>query len=150
MIKSVAPTITASVGNIFPVALRPIVFAFLLTLTFGSLAAGQRIAGLTGIYSNLAYNKEGGDLLGMELMIIPSAEGAESTYTVFVQFAEGSAPFAAVVPLKVSGTKIEFEFPAASPYPGEHVVGAFTGKELVVRWSNGSIEHLKRGKSYWQ
>ena len=45
---------------------------------------------ITGIYSNLAYNQEGGDLLGMEVFIIPSDERSGNSYTAFVQIAEGS------------------------------------------------------------
>jgi hypothetical protein len=105
---------------------------------------------ITGIYSNLSYSKESGDLLGMELLIVPSGRGPETAYSVFVQIAEGGAPFSAVVPLTVTDTKIEFALPRGGAYSGEHFVGTFKGGELVVRWSQGTEEHLRRGKSYWQ
>ena len=105
---------------------------------------------ITGIYSNLAYNEEGGDLLGMELLILPSGHDPETAYSVFVQIAESGAPFLVVVPLKVTGTKIEFTLPPSGAYSGAHFVGTFKGGELVVRWSQGTEEHLKHGKSYWQ
>lgn len=82
----------------------------------------------------------------MELLIIPS----EDDYSVFVQIAEGGAPFTVVVPLKVAGTKIEFTLPPGGTYSKEHFVGIFKSGELIVRWSQGTEEHLKHGKSYWQ
>ena len=105
---------------------------------------------ITDIYSNLSYNKDGGDLLGMELLILPSGHGPEPAYSVFVQIAEGGTPFSVVVPLKVTGTKIEFTLPPGGAYSDEHFEGTFKGIELVVRWSQGTEEHLKNGKSYWQ
>jgi hypothetical protein len=126
------------------------IFVFLWVLAFGSVAGEQRSIHLTGIYSNLVQSKESGDLSGMELMIIPSNEGAESTYSAFVQVADGGAPFTAIVSMSVTDSKVWFDFPAVSPYPNEHVVGTFVGKDIVLRWGRGSEEHLKRGKSFWQ
>lgn len=126
---------------------------FLITLCLlasATFAAEPQTKRITGIYSNLSYNAEGGDLLGMELLIIPSGHGPEVAYSVFVQIAEGGAPFSVVVPLKVTGNKIEFNLPSGGVYSGEHFVGMFKGSELVVRWSQGTEEHLKHGKSYWQ
>ena len=86
----------------------------------------------------------------MELLILPSSHDPEPAYSVFVQIAEGGAPFSVVVPLKIMGTKIEFPLPSGGASPDEHFVGTFKGGELVVRWSQGTEEHLKHGKSYWQ
>jgi hypothetical protein len=99
---------------------------------------------ITGIYSNLHYNDEGGDLLGMELLIIP----AKSGYVACVQVAEGGAPFVAVVPIAVSGAQVQFILPAS--YGGQHITGSFTGAKLVLHWQKGQQEVLIRGKSYWQ
>ena len=105
---------------------------------------------ITGIYSNLAYNQEGGDLLGMEVFIIPSDERSGNSYTAFVQVAEEGAPFNAMVALKTKGNRIEFTLPRGGTYSNKYFVGAFKGSELVIRWENGDEEHLRRGKSYWQ
>jgi hypothetical protein len=130
--------------------MRVIFLIMLCLLTSISFAAEPQMKRITGIYSNLSYNKDGGDLLGMELLILPCGHGTEPAYSVFVQIAEGGAPFSVVVPLKVTGTKIEFTLPLGGAYSGEHFVGTFKGIELVVRWSQGTEEHLKHGKSYWQ
>jgi hypothetical protein len=102
---------------------------------------------VSGIYSDLQYNSEGGDLLGMELLIIPSDP---SGYRAFVQIAEGGPPFAAIVPLLVDGSRVEFTLPEGSAYSGEHFVGTLSGAKLVLHSPQGTEETLKRGKSYWQ
>jgi hypothetical protein len=124
-----------------------VLLALFAAVAFAGSAQVQRV---TGIYSNLYYNKEGGDLIGMELLILPSGHGPEPAYSVFVQIAEGGAPFSALVPLKVTGAQIEFTLPPGGTYDREHFIGTFKRAELVVRWSQGTEEHLKRGRSYWQ
>jgi hypothetical protein len=101
----------------------------------------------SGIYTDLEYNQEGGDLLGMELLIIPSDP---SGYRAFVQIAEGGPPIAAIVPLLLDGSNVEFTLPAGSVYSGEHFVGKLSSTKLVLHSSQGKEETLKRGKSYWQ
>lgn len=105
---------------------------------------------ITGIYSNLTYNEEGGDLLGKELLIVPREGDDKADYTVLVQIAEGGAPFTAIAPLKVSGDRFEFTLPSDSYDPGAHFTGKFDRKGLVLKEGSGTVEHLKRGKSYWQ
>jgi hypothetical protein len=122
-------------------------FVFVL-LVVSSTGSAQTLR-VTGIYSNLTYNKEGGDLLGMELLIVPSV-GAKPAYSAFVQIAEGGAPFTALVPVKVSGSQIEFTLPTGGAYDGAHFVGTLNDAGLIIRWSHGAEERLKRGKSYWQ
>jgi hypothetical protein len=125
--------------------------AFYLIALFGLVAlawAGE--PSVSGIYSNLSYNEEGGDLLGTELLILPSADNAAGGYSVFVQIAEGGAPFTAIVPVKISGNTIEFILPPGGAYDRQRFVGFVETGQLILRWSNGTEEHLKRGKSYWQ
>ena len=110
----------------------------------GAAAAPQSHARVTGIYSNLQYNAEAGDLLGMELLIIPATSG----YVACVQVAEGGAPFVAVVPISISGTQVQFILPPS--YGGQHITGSFSGGKLVLHWPKGQQEVLSRGKSYWQ
>jgi hypothetical protein len=110
-------------------------------------SAGERV---TGIYSNLTYNDEGGDLIGTELLILPREGDDHADYTVVVQTAEGGAPFVAVAPLKTSGDKFEFTLPRESADPGAHYTGKFDRQGLTLKRSGGTAEHLKRGKSYWQ
>jgi hypothetical protein len=124
--------------SLFVIAL----FAF---VGFAKVAQTQELrTRVTGTYSNLHYNSEAGDLLGMELLIIPSKAG----YVACVQVAEGGVPFVAVVPFSVSGVQVQFTMPAS--YGGQRITGSFTGTKLVLRWPKGQQEILLRGKSYWQ
>ena len=100
---------------------------------------------LTGVFSNLEYNEEGGDLLGWEVIIV---FGGDRHYAI-VQSAEGSPSRPEVVVLAVSGSKISFTLEDGSTFSG--VIGK--------RGIKGSFKHrlggtedvlLKRGKSYWQ
>lgn len=110
---------------------------------------------VAGVYSNLQYNEEGGDLLGVELLIFPSRNAAG--YSGLVQIAEGGAPVAFLVPIHVAGVRIEFMLPQGGPYGGLRFSGTVSRTELIGKWSSGTAfggvgdtERLRRGKSYWQ
>jgi hypothetical protein len=126
--------------------------ALLLAIIFVSIsvAFSQTTNRISGIYSNIYYNTEGGDLLGMELFIFPSGTDPQLEYLALIQIAEGGAPFAVLVPLIMKSKTIEFTLPSGKQYSKEHFTGKFVDGYLVIRWSNGTEEHLKRGKSYWQ
>ena len=116
-----------------------------LGATVPTLAADVRV---TGTFSNLRYNSEGGDLLGLEILIIP-APGDGVGYVALVQLAEGGAPYSALVPVTVTGTHVEFAFPKDGPYNGLRFSGSVNAKELAGTLSSGEHEVLKRGRSYW-
>lgn len=101
---------------------------------------------VTGVYSNLRYNQEGGDLLGMELLVVPSGAG----YKAFVQIAEGGAPYTAIVPVAVENSRISFTLPREGAYGGMSFDGELEGASLVIKSAAGANETLRRGKSYWQ
>jgi hypothetical protein len=128
--------------------MRKNILWFVALVALASVASAQNgRPTVSGIYSDLEYNQEGGDLLGMELLIIPSDP---SGYRALVQIAEGGPPFAVIVPLLVDGSHVEFTLPAGSAYSGEHFVGTLSSTKLVLHFSQGKEETLKRGKSYWQ
>jgi hypothetical protein len=108
-----------------------------------------------GVYSNLHYNKEGGDLLGAEVLLFPS--DGPTGFAALVQLAEGGAPASFLVPARVTGTRVQFAIPEGGAYGGLSFSGSISRTELVGRWSSGTAfgdvgatERLKRGKSYWQ
>ena len=117
-----------------------------LLVAVTSVSAQPSLHKLSGIYSDLQYNAEAGDLNGMELLIVPQ----ESGWRAFVQISEGGAPYIAIVPLTVKGNQIAFMLPPGGAYSGMPLVGTIIGTEILVRWSNGQIDHLRHGKSYWQ
>ena len=124
----------------------------LVCVTVAVAADGVRVS---GTYSNLYYNREGGDLLGTEFLIFPSRSA--TGFSALVQLAEGGAPFAVLVPVSVTGVRVEFTIPNGGLYAGSSFSGTVSRRELVRRWSSGTafggggeIERLRRGKSYWQ
>jgi len=114
--------------------------------------AAERPARVTGIFSDLHYNEEGGDLLGTEIFIVYAAHG----YTAFVQCAEGSPGVAVAVPVKVNGNHVSFIVPepsnGAGSYDGRISATGFIG--TITGTTNGkSITNriqLRRKKSYWE
>src|SRR5689334_5384174 len=80
---------------------------------------------ISGVYTNLAFNTEAGDLLGTELFIFPShGSGLETHYSVLVQFAEGDAPQATLVPAIVTSGGFEFTMPSTGTYANAHFVAS--------------------------
>jgi hypothetical protein len=127
-----------------------VVLLVMIQLVSVPMVFSQTTKYVSGIYSNLRYNVEGGDLLGMELLIFPSGSGPELNYLALIQIAEGGAPFAVLVPVIIKANTIEFTLPSGRLYSNERFSGKFVGNELIIQWSNGTEERLKRGKSYWQ
>jgi len=119
--------------------------SLLVLIAFTANASAQQShLRVTGIYSDLHLSS--GDLLGIELLIIP----AKSGYQAFVQIAEGDVPYAAVVPVIVEGAGFDFTLPVGSMYSGQHFEGSFTPWGLVLKWGHGQTEVLRRRRSYWQ
>ena len=125
--------------------------AFVLLLTFCQLggAASPEIR-ITGIYSDLHYIKESGDLIGMELLVLPGG-GNPFHCPAFFQLAEGQGPTAVLVDLEAVADHFEFRVPANGGSPEMHFSVRFTAHEAVVKNTVGGLEeHLRRGRSYWE
>ncbi len=107
---------------------------------------------VTGIYSCMTFNKEGGDVLGMELFFVLSSKG----YVGVFQASEGEPTVPVIVPMRVEGTRIEFVLPPGPGYTGRFV-GTIANEGISGSFDGGqqgqggeSVIHLKRGRSYWQ
>lgn len=123
-----------------------ITLLFTASVTFAQSAISQEQK-VTGMYSNVSYNREGGDIVGMEVFVVYSRDG----YRVVYQSSEGEPSSPVVVPAKIDGNAISFSLPP----PGTDPRGNFTGKikptEMVGTFSgNGQTVHLPRRASYWQ
>jgi hypothetical protein len=138
-----------------PTALRREDFAFLILavgtiLLFCMLVPAQtsKPGRVTGTYTNMSFNKEGGDLLGQELKIVKTRKG----YQGALQLAEGEPGELSVVDIKISGDKIEFEVPDSSP-DGCRFSGTIEGSKIVgqFRFKSGGSQTvtLTKGKGYW-
>jgi hypothetical protein len=123
-------------------------------LSTHTCAAAEQKARVTGIYSNLAYNEEGGDLLGTEIFIITIGRGE---YVTFFQCWGGEATQPVTVPVKVNGDMISFAVRGAlcgdGLYKGRIGKAGFDGTRTYPLLDGGSRTepvHLKRKQSYWQ
>ena len=105
---------------------------------------------ITGIYSDLKYNEETGDLLGMELLVRPG-EGDTLHWRALFQIAEGEGPTAVIVDLQPVADHFEFRVPAGGGVPELRFSVRFTAGEAVVTDAAAGVEeHLRRGRSYWE
>jgi hypothetical protein len=103
---------------------------------------------LTGTYSDMYYNAEGGDVLGTEIRIVYTRKGFQGV----IQFSEGEPEELVVVDIQIKGNAVSFVVPEPSPYVGEFT-GAISDGILrgEFRYKNGVSDkvELKKGKSYW-
>lgn len=119
-------------------------FAFVLTVH----AREPARANLAGVWSDLHFNAEGGDLLGMELFFVPRSRNG---YSVLVQVAEGEFPETALLTTRTNGAHFELAFASRhGPFPGQTVVCRVERPVITCRWPSGQVDTLRRGKSYWQ
>jgi len=120
----------------------------LLLVTSVQIAIAQESVRITGTYSDMYYNKEGGDVLGEEIRIVATAAG----YQGVLQFAEGVPSDLIVVDVRLDGNKVSFSIPGPSAYAGQFAGvldnGVLKGE---LRFKSGTTEVIKlpRRKSYW-
>lgn len=123
---------------------------FALTANAGTTSVPEvtKVSKLTGTYSSLTYNKESGDLNGLEVHIVLTRSG----HKAIVQIAEGGAGDVVVVKIKVTGNQVAFELPAGFE-PAGYFEGIVSSKHLVGTFTYKSGEKeklaLPRKKSYW-
>lgn len=126
-------------------------YVFLMVLVFSialtaATAANARQPKPTGMFSDMAYNDEGGDLLGTEIFVTYARDG----YFVVYQSSEGEPTTPVVVPATISGTSIKFSVPKSID-PRGNFIGTIGLQELTGSFSgNKEVIHLKRKASYWQ
>ena len=102
--------------------MKRIIYVCLMLLVFG-VASTAGAAGnigrpkLTGMFSDMAYNEEGGDLLGTEIFVTYARDG----YFVVYQSSEGEPTTPVVVPAAISGTSIKFSVPESVDPRGDFV-----------------------------
>ncbi len=124
---------------VFQICLVP----FVLFLSSSSRVANPHI---TGIYSDLRYNSEGGDLLGSEIFIVYSTDGLEHQYYAMLQTASGVPEPPVLVKVQVKEDSVFFDWPGYSKFRGrvsdKELTGAFDTNQRSVA--------LRRKQSYWQ
>lgn len=108
---------------------------------------------ITGIYTNMQYNEESGDINGIELFIVLRHEG----FVAYFQDAEGGPFLPIIVPIEIKNKKIEFEVPRRDHgYSGKFIGKIHDGYiELSNLSESSNLETtqkivLSKGMSYWQ
>ena len=74
-----------------------------------------------GSYSDMCYNKESGDVSGIEVILVYT----KKDYYVYFQDSESMPAVPIVIPAKVNGNKIEFIIPSNQ---GTYFNGKFSGE----------------------
>ena len=111
-------------------------------------AAAQMGPRTTGLFSNLSYNEEGGDLLGMEVCLMLGAKGGQ---TAVVQCAGGEPSDPVVVKARLEGARLSFVLPAGLPECGTEFEGVVSADGLRGRFAGETADRwLLRKKGYWQ
>lgn len=103
---------------------------------------------ITGTYSDMYYNSQGGDVLGTEIKIVNTRKGLQGA----IQFSEGAPEELVVVDIQVKNGIVSFLIPESSPYAGEFMGtisnGILKGEFHYKSGGSNKVE-LKKGKSYW-
>lgn len=120
----------------------------LLIVLAAGIAPGQaEDLKITGMYSSLEFNEEGGDLLGMEVYLV-SGDGED--YFALVQCAEGAPATPLLTPVKVSGSKVSFNL-SGSPECGTSFTGVVSKDGLRGRFAGQEEDRwLPRRRGYWE
>jgi len=127
--------------------LTTLFFSLTLILLLSANTSAAEPPTLAGIYSDLTVNQESGDLVGLELLLIPTAK--KGHYQVVVQMSEGETPMVALTTIQVASGAFALSF---TPGGADKPI-AMSCKVAVneISCSGAAItEKLKRGKSYWQ
>ena len=85
--------------------MRNLLLITMFSLVASSATAVSPVTKVTGIYSDLHYIADAGDVLGMEILIVL---GGEQGYFAVLQCAEGLPSKPVVVAATVRGAEVEF------------------------------------------
>jgi hypothetical protein len=119
-----------------------------LAMLIVSTVQSQSPGSIEGVYSDLHYVAEAGDLLGTELKITKDG----TSYKGFLQIAEGAPSRVMPVNIEVQGSEIRFSVAEDTDYAGKFI--GKIGTQFLVgefRFKGGGTNKVKlrRGKSYW-
>lgn len=127
-------------------------FAAIILLSIAS-AGAYPIPAIVGTYSNLTYSEGEGDVIGIEITILPAGTPGNYSYYALVQTADGEAAAPQLAPIKFDGMNISFSF----NYPGAGDVkfaGSVAGTTLIGYLTGGQFSSTKytlpRKVGFWQ
>ncbi|UHD17220.1 hypothetical protein [Thiocapsa bogorovii] len=113
------------------------------------ICAAAEAAKLQGIYSNMEPSVEQGELIGIEVFVVPHVEDDEVAYVALVQFSDGLPTRPQLVDLAIQDDGISFS--AVHPIEGEiGFTGSIDAEGLTGRFDALGEVSLPRGESIWQ
>ena len=121
----------------------------MMTIVSLSSSANEHIQ-VTGVFSSLYYNEEGGDLLGNELIV---SYGGQGNYYVSVQCAQGGVRGPFIVKALITENQITFNVPDNNSHlcATGNFKGSISASKLTGTFGDGSFKvNLPRKNSYWQ
>jgi hypothetical protein len=120
-----------------------LIAAVIICGCLGGLPTLAAAADVTGLFSDLRFVDEAGDLVGTEIFVVYSGEG----YFAMVQVAEGTAGKPWLVPAQVEGPEVRFSIPRCGEFIGLVSASRLKGRfESCPNW----MVDLPRKSSYWQ
>ena len=123
--------------------------AMLVAVTLAAPAQGQSVRA-TGMFSNMTYYKEGGDVVGTEIFIFYAGSSGHMALVQCSPAVPGAPVLAKAV---VRGTRVQFTLPPTenSFCPAATFTGVATRTELRGSFGPGEETYvLRRKASYWQ
>ncbi len=121
----------------------------LVAVTLSAPAQGQSVRA-TGMFSNMTYYKEGGDVVGTEIFIFYAGSSGHYALVQCSPAVPGAPVLAKAV---IKGTHVQFTLPPteSSFCPAATFTGVVTRAELRGSFSPGKETYvLRRKPSYWQ
>jgi hypothetical protein len=113
------------------------------------ICAPAETAKLQGIYSNMEPSVEQGELIGIEVFVVPHIENDEVAYVALVQFSDGLPTRPQLVDLAIQDDGVSFS--AVHPIEGEiRFTGSIDTDGLTGRFDALGEVSLPRGESIWQ
>ena len=116
---------------------------------FQPVKAPSTAVQIAGLFSDMHFNRDTGDIGGAEVFIVRSLEHGTAEYFALVQLAFGKPDDPVLTRVTVTkSTEVEFEMPNSKlgtfrgRVTADALVGAFDGNGVALR--------LRRGKSFYQ
>ena len=116
------------------------IFAFAFAVPSAQACHLNRQARVSGTYSNLQYNEEGGDLLGIEIKIVPIGN---DRFQAAIVVSDGAPAPMVLVDVHVANGLVSFKVPAQNQDLDD--AWSFTGT-LSANGLKGIIAHSAGGK----
>ncbi|MEN3112008.1 hypothetical protein ACFONG_19360 [Uliginosibacterium paludis] len=130
--------------------IRSLVAASVIFISALSSASAAPQIKVTGVFSDLHFVAQAGDVTGTEIFIV---FGGEQGYFAIIQCAEGWPSKPVIVPAIVHGAEVEFapHGQTESHCPNAKFRGTVSSSGLRGKFENTDYPgFLKRKRSYWQ